>query len=273
MIRVSGLFLHPVKSLRGFPVDRANVDDLGLEGDRRFLVIDDAGKFLTQRTVPRMARVATALCEEFLHLSEQDAGSITVPLAPDTRADLRPVTVWRDSGMLAEDCGDDSAAWLGGVLGVPCRLVRIGPDFRRPVTRDHARPGDLLAFADGAPLLVTTMASLDELNRRIRGNGGDPVMMDRFRPNLVLEGTEPFAEDHWSTLEIAGVRFRSAGPCDRCVVTTADPLTGQRGKEPLATLAKFRRDPDSPSSVLFGVNLIQESKSGQIAVGDPVRIA
>lgn len=270
MIRVAALFLYPVKSLRGTPVPTAVVDELGLAGDRRFLVVDPDGRFITQRTVPRMALVSTSLSGGRLHLSTDGAGSISVGIPSDPSAQALPVSVWSHSGLQAEDCGEEVASWLSDVITTPCRLVRAGAAFHRPVTRDEARPGDRFSFADGAPLLVTTTASLDDLNRRIVDSGGESVPMDRFRPNLVIEGTEPFAEDHWKGLDIAGVHFRATGPCDRCIVTTTDQLTGQRGKEPLKTLATFRRDPHEPSSVLFGLNLIQESKSGSLAVGDPV---
>lgn len=272
MIRVAALYLYPVKSLRGTPVPTAAVDDLGLAGDRRFLIVDHAGRFITQRTVPRMARVATSLSDGLLHLSAEGAGSISVAIPSDPYATILPVSVWSQAGLQAEDCGEETATWLSDAIKTPCRLVRAGAAFHRPVTRDEARPEDLLSFADGAPLLVTTTASLNDLNRRIIAGGGAPVSMDRFRPNLVLEGTEPFAEDRWAGLDIAGTRFRATGPCDRCIVTTTDQLTGQRGKEPLKTLSTFRRDPQEPTSVLFGLNLIQESKSGHVAVGDPVEI-
>ncbi len=273
MIRVAGLYLYPVKSLRGIAVESAEVDALGLAGDRRFLVVDGSGRFVTQRTVPRMALVSTALSNGFLHLSAENHGSMKVPTPSDPAARILPVSVWSHHDLLAEDGGDDAADWLGQVLGMHCRLVRIGPAFHRELTRDGARPGDLLAFADGAPLLVTTHASLDELNRRIRSHGGQPVPMDRFRTNLVLEGCVAFDEDRWTHLDIAGVRFRASGPCERCLVTTTDQQTGQRGKEPLKSLAVFRRGENDPSSVVFGVNLIQETKSGRVTVGDPVTVA
>ena len=258
MIRVAGLYLYPVKSLRGIAVESAEVDALGLAGDRRFLVVDGSGRFVTQRTVPRMALVSTALSNGFLHLSAENHGSMKVPTPSDPAARILPVSVWSHHDLLAEDGGDDAADWLGQVLGMHCRLVRIGPAFHRELTRDGARPGDLLAFADGAPLLVTTHASLDELNRRT---------------NLVLEGCVAFDEDRWTHLDIAGVRFRASGPCERCLVTTTDQQTGQRGKEPLKSLAVFRRGENDPSSVVFGVNLIQETKSGRVTVGDPVTVA
>lgn len=272
MIRVASFFLYPVKSLRGIPVATAVVDDLGLEGDRRFLVVDPDGRFITQRTAPRMALVSTSLSGGLLRLSAEGAGSVSAGIPSDPSAPTLPVSVWNHEGLLAEDCGEEVASWLSEVLATSCRLVRAGAAFDRPVSRDEARPGDHFSFADGAPLLVTTSSSLDDLNRRIVGTGGAPVPMDRFRPNLVLEGTEPFEEDRWAAIDIARVRFRATGPCDRCIVTTTDQLTGQRGKEPLKTLATFRRDPQDPSSVLFGLNLIQESKSGRLATGDPVAI-
>ncbi len=270
MTTIASLHLYPVKSLGGFSINVAEVDALGFVGDRRFLVVDETGRFLTQRTVPQMALVATALSDGFLTLAAEGFGNVSVPLAPDPTAPTVTVSVWSDADLLAEDCGSAVGAWLTNVLGTPCRLVRIGLAFQRPVVRGTAHPGDRFSFADGAPLLVTTTASLQELNRRLAANDGEPVPMDRFRPNLVVDGGEPFAEDHWSALDVAGIRFRAAGPCARCLVITADQFTGQRGKEPLKTLTTFRRTvPDSPS-VHFGVNLIQESKSGFVHVGDPV---
>ncbi len=270
MITIASLHLYPVKSLRGFSVNVAEIDALGFVGDRRFLVVDETGRFITQRTVPQMAIVATTLSDGFLTLTAEGFGNISVPLAPDPTAPTVAVSVWSDDGLLAEDCGSAVGAWLTNVLTTPCRLVRIGPAFRRPVERGTAHPGDRFSFADGAPLLVTTTASLQELNRRLAATDGAPVTMDRFRPNLVLDGGAPFAEDYWSALDVAGARFRAAGPCSRCLVITADQFTGQRGKEPLKTLTTFRRTVLDSPSVHFGVNLIQESKSGLVRVGDPV---
>lgn len=273
MIRVAALFLHPVKSLRAFPVDSAGIDELGVAGDRRFLVVDESGTFLTQRTLPGMARVAAGLTADSLILSAEGAGRLTVSRSSDPAAPLREVTVWRHGGLLAEDCGEEAADWLGDLLGCRCRLVRIGERFHREVTKDAARPGDLVSFADAAPLLVTGEASLAELNRRIVANGGEAVPMDRFRPNLVLSGGDPFAEDSWERIRIGLVVLRNAGRSDRCVMTTTDQQTGARGREPLRTLATFRRNPDVPGAVCFGTNFIQETKSGTIRVGDVVEVA
>lgn len=269
-MRIHSLHIYPVKSLRGCDLASVEIDELGFVGDRRFLVVDRQGTFLTQRTNPTMATVSTGLSEESLTLSADGHGSISVPRASDPHAPLVPVNVWRDSNLLAEDCGNDVAAWLGHVLGQRCRLVRVGGRFHRPVPKDAAQAGDLVSFADAAPILIASTASLDELNRRIRANGGEPVPMDRFRANLVIEGSsEPFAEEEWPALRIGDMCLRTAGPSVRCIVTTTDQHSGQRGVEPLRTLATFRRVAGG-NAVCFGVNFIQESKSGRLTVGDPV---
>ena len=270
-MRVAGLFIYPVKSLRGCAVPAATVDALGFAGDRRFLVVDDAGKFLTQRTHARMALVDTRLAGDSLTLSADGAGAVTVSTKPDAAAPLRTVSIWKHEGLLAEDCGPAAAEWLSAFLGQSVHLVRIGPKFHRPVLKKAAHPGDLFAFNDGSPVLVVSEASLDALNDRIQENGGEPVPMNRFRPNLVLTGCAAFAEDAAPVLRLGDVVLRNAGKSDRCIVTTTDQLTGERlGKEPLRTLATFRRDPADPSSVYFGANFINESKSGTIRVGDAV---
>jgi uncharacterized protein YcbX len=271
MPRVTGLFLYPVKSLRGHAVSVAEFDALGFAGDRRFLVVDATGKFMTQRTVPRMACVDARLSGSWLTLSAEGAGSVAVPRNPHEDAPLRMVSVWKSEGLQAEDCGPAAAAWLSAYLQQKCSLVRIGPKFSRPVLKSAARPGDSVTFADACPFLAISEASLAQLNDRIQENHGDPVPMNRFRPNLVLADCEAFAEDAWTRVRIGDAVFRNAGPSTRCIVTTTDQLTGERtGKEPLKTLATFRRDAADPTDVNFGVNLIHETKQGTIRVGDPV---
>lgn len=270
-MRVAGLFIYPVKSLRGVALPAADLDALGFAGDRRFMIVDDTGKFLTQRTHARMAQVNTALADGRLTLAADNAGSVSVPTRPDATAPLRAVTIWKHDGLLAEDCGFEAAQWLSDFLGQAVHLVRIGPKFHRPVLKSAAQPGDLYAFNDGAPLLVVSEASLAALNDRIQENGGEPVPMDRFRPNLVLTDGPAFAEDTAPSLRIGSAVLRNAGKSDRCIVTTTDQRTGERGREPLRTLATFRRDPAlDPTAVYFGVNYINESKRGTIRLGDAV---
>jgi len=271
-MRLAALHIYPVKSLRGLRVESAEIDGLGAVGDRRFLVVEAAGMFLTQRTVPRMALIGAFLSDGYLDLRCEGHGSVRVRRAPDPEAPLVPVTVWSSTGLQAEYCGDAAANWLSAVLRFPCRLVRIGPAFNRPVKGATAASADQVTFADGYPFLVASVGSLYDVNRRIDEAGGTAVAMNRFRPNLVVEGCEAYAEDRWKRIRIGGVVLRSAGPCARCIITTTDQLSGARGKEPLRTLSTYRRDPAVPTHVNFGQNLIHEAKSGVIREGDPVEV-
>ena len=281
MLRLSALYVHPVKSCRGIAVPTAAVDEFGLAGDRRFLVVDAAGRFLTQRTLPRMALIETALTAECLILSASSSDSVRVPLQPPTqnpeRKTLNPepitVTVWKDT-VTADDCGDKPASWLSNFLGLPCRLVHAGAAYTRPIP-PHKIPSPLalgpmpahaVSFADAFPFLLISEESLADLNARLAA----PLPIDRFRPNLVVSGAAPYAEDTWSRFRIGDVVFHGATRCSRCVVTTTDQVTAERAPEPLKTLASYRRDADG--AVMFGRNLLHETKTGRLAVGDTVEL-
>jgi uncharacterized protein YcbX len=268
---LSGLFIYPVKSLRGFAVPSAEIDALGLAGDRRFLVVDENNGHVTQRQLPRMARISAALSAETLTLSAEGASPLRVPRR-ERNAPLRTVSIWKSHGLLAEDCGDEAAKWLGDFLEAKCRLVRIGEKFHRPVLKAAAQPGDLFHCGDAAPFLVLSEASVANLNDRIVARGGSPVPMDRFRPNLVVSDCDAFEEDTWTRFRIGDVVFRTAGNSTRCVVTTTDQLTGERGKEPLLTLAAYRRNAKDSTDVDFGQNVIHETKTGSVRVGDAVEV-
>ena len=268
-MHVTGLFIYPVKSCRGISLSHASLDSLGLVGDRRFLIVDADGKFITQRTHLALIQIGTALDSTYLTLSHPKLPPLRVPLTAATDADtpppvLRSVSVWSTRGLQAEDCGPAANAWISEALGQHAHLVRIGSAFHRPV----GDLGDATGFADGYPLLVISEASLANLNDRLLERGDDPVPMDRFRPNLVISGSDAFAEDTWPRLRVGDATFRSAGPCARCIVTTTDQLTGARTPEPLRTLATYRRDLVKSANVNFGQNLINESKSGLIRIGD-----
>jgi uncharacterized protein YcbX len=273
MIHLSGLYRYPVKSLRGCAVPTAEIDALGLAGDRRFLVVDETGRFRTQRTLPRMALIATALDAGSLTLSADGAGAISVPTASDPDAPRRVVSVWKSERLQAEDGGELAAAWLTDFLGEKSRLVRIGRDFERPALKPSAVTGDRLNFADAYPFLIVSEASLAELNDRLVAQGEAAVPMNRFRPNFVVTGCPAFAEDTWQRLKIGEVTLRAGGPCGRCVMTTTDQETAERGLEPLRTLAKYRRNAGDPTNVDFGQNLFHETKTGTIRVGDRVHVA
>ncbi len=262
-LQLSDLYIHPVKSLRGLAVPRARVDRFGLHGDRRWMVVDANDRYLTQRERPQMARIATRLNGELLSLSLPGLPPLTVPPCED--GPPREVTVW-DDRVVARDCGEDAAEWLSEALGTDCRLVYFPAQGERQVDTQYARPGELTAFSDGFPLLLITQASLDDLNSRL----AEPVEMRRFRPNLVIAGSEPYAEDQWRRLRIGDLTLRLVKPCSRCVIPTIDPATGQRHPEvePLRTLGEYRR---RDNAVYFGQNVIAEGE-GELAVGMPVEV-
>lgn len=264
MITVASIHLYPVKSARGVAVKQATCDDRGFAGDRRFLVVDPAGRFLTQREVPRLALIQAVRRGNRLGLAAPGRVPLTLPReAPD--GVVCDVTIWRDA-VRAVDLGEAAARWLSAYLDRPVRLVGAGAAFRRPLRHAAAQPEDEVAFQDQHPLLVLSEASLAELNGRLR----DPVPLDRFRPNLVLRGTAPHAEDSWLRIRIGGTVLRAAGPCTRCVVTTTDQQTLARSAEPLRTLATYRRD--RHGGVCFGQNYIHETKRGSIRVGQSVTV-
>ena len=261
---VSTIVRYPVKSCAGQAIERAELDAYGIVGDRRWLIVDPNGIFLTQRDAPELALVRPELREDGLSLSAPGTDTIDVPI--DLDGPTLDVQVWNDR-CRGVDQGDDAAAWLSGYLGTPHRLVKMTSDFERSVDADYAvSTDDAVSYADGFPFLLATTGSLDELNRRL----ASPVPMDRFRPNFVVSGADPFEEDAWATLRIGGVTFHVVKPCARCVVTTTDQATGERGMEPLTTLATFRRGENG--KVYFGQNLLHQPKTGEIEVGDAVEI-
>lgn len=268
-MHLSALFIYPVKSLRGCSVTTCGVDALGLVGDRRFLVVDEKGSFLTQRAVPKMALIDTALSGSRLTLSFRGHGVMDVSTEPDSTAPILNVSVWRSSGLQAEDCGDAAARWLSAALATPCRLVRIGERFCRPVVKSAQ---DMVSFADAYPFLLLGESSVSDLNDRLAAQGAETLSIDRFRPNLVFSGGEAYAEDRWTRFRVGEVTFRTSGPCARCVITTIDPQTAERGVEPLRTLAGYRRNPADPSEVCFGQNAVHEIKSGTLRLGDAVEL-
>jgi uncharacterized protein YcbX len=247
------------------------VEPWGLAGDRRWALIDDGGKVVTQRQQPRLALAAAELVPGGgVRLSAPGMDPLTVP-EPRPLGTV-PVQIFGDKveGVLAED--GSAHTWCSDYLGADVRLVHMDdPATRRPVDPEYARPGETVAFADGFPLLLTTSASLDALNSLIAQ--GDrpaegPLPMNRFRPNVVVQGTTAWAEDDWSHITIGEVAFRVAKTCGRCVVTTTDQGTAARGKEPLVTLGRHRR---IGGQLVFGQNLVPLS-TGTIRVGDPVTV-
>jgi len=260
MERVSQLVIYPVKGCRGVPLASVVPDARGLSGDRRWMVVDASGRFLSQRRDPRLAlvRVRLGLAGTVL----ETPGLPPLSLPERAEGPLREVEVWDDRGP-ARDAGPAASDWLSRHLGREAHLVALDPSFERTASPEYA-PGAPLAFNDAYPVLVIGEASLDELNRRLER----PLSMGRFRPNLVVSGNLPFAEDGWRRIRVGKAILRLVKPCTRCVATTVDQDTAETGLEPLRTLATFRRWKDG---VIFGQNAIIE-RLAPIRAGDPVEV-
>ena len=257
MITVASLHVYPVKSCRGFEQTEARLTEAGLEHDREWMIVTPEGRFVTQREQPRLALIATRLDDRGLHLAAPGAPDITVPF--DFEGEPVEVTVWRDR-CRAHDQGDEAARWLAGFVRRPLRLVRFDPAHRR--LSDPAWTGGVDAasrFSDGFALLAISLASLADLNARLAA----PLPMNRFRPNLVLDGLPPYGEDSLGDLASGAVRLRRVKPCTRCSITTTNQATGVvEGDEPLRTLKTYRWDA-TLRGVSFGQNLIVVSGAGE----------
>ena len=262
---VSQLWVYPVKSLKGIRLEASRVTARGLAHDRRFVVVDADGVFLTQREFPAMATVWTEIAGGELRLSAPAFDEVAIPLEPPAGEALG-VEVW-NSHTPAIAPSPEADGWLSEVLGRACRLAYMPESTRRESNASHAGPGRLVGYADGYAHLVVSEASLAALNARL----ARPVTMDRFRPNIVLAGTGAFEEDAWTDFEAGTARFRMAKPCGRCQVTTTDQSTGEvTGPEPLATLAAWR--PSEAFGARFGMNAVTLSE-GDLRVGDEARPA
>jgi len=265
MPTLSSIHVYPLKSASGIAPNEADVERRGLAGDRRWMLVDGDGTFLSQRSHPRLALIGVKRTDEGLRLTAPDQESIDV-VQPGASVERRTVTVWGDA-VEAALASDAAHAWCAAFLETDVRLVYMPEASRRAVDAEYAtRDDDVVSFADGYPLLLTTTASLADLNDRLDA----PLPMDRFRPNVVVDGTAAWAEDAWRRIRIGAVTFRAVKPCGRCAVTTTDQQTAARGKEPLKTLATFRRGADT-GMVYFGWNLIPEAP-GRLRVGDAVDV-
>jgi len=258
---VTELYVYPLKGAAGIALTAARLDAFGIEHDRRWMIVDGDGEFITQREHPQLALLATAIEHDALVLA-CGAGTVRLPLQPGGGA-RRAARIWNDT-VEAADAGDDAAALVSTHLGRDLRVVHMPDDVLRQVDTTYARSGDRASFVDGFPLLLIGQGSLDELSRRI----GEPVSMRRFRPNVVVAGAVPHAEDAWRRITIGDVEMEVVKPCARCNVPTVDPGTGETGVEPLRTLARYRR---VSNKVFFGQNVIHRGR-GTIAVGDSVRV-
>lgn len=264
-MRLSEINIYPIKSLAGISLETATVEDRGLAFDRRWILVDENQRFITQREYPVMASIDVIIDGGKLRAAK---GSTSIEISlEDLPTEVVIAKVWTSS-VKSRTYGDEVNQWFSSVLGTKCRLVAMPGDAKRIVNPFYAvrKFKDMVSFADGYPFLLIGQSSLDELNSRL----AVPVPMNRFRPNFVVEGSERFAEDAWKKIRVGDSIFHVVKPCARCVITTVDQTRGEKvGKEPLKTLATYR---NKNGKVLFGQNLIAEGAGGTVKVGDKVQI-
>lgn len=259
---LSQIYVYPVKSLAGFRVEQWPVDKTGLRYDRKWMLVDVEGQFLSQRRLPKMALIKTRIADNRLCLDAPGQTGIALPLQSDDGDDVA-VEIWKDR-CVAKTTSPRADEWLSRFLDHPCRLVYHPDDRIRKVDPDYAADSDQTAFSDGFPFLIVSEASLQALNQAMNLD----LDMVRFRPNLVVADCESYAEDRWRQISINEISFRLPKPCSRCSVPTIDPETAQTGKEPLTTLSRLRL---WQNKVYFGQNALHDG-SGVLTVGSQVRI-
>ncbi|MBK6470895.1 MAG: MOSC N-terminal beta barrel domain-containing protein [Betaproteobacteria bacterium] len=275
LCRVGALFLHPVKSCAGIALTQGLLVETGIEFDRAWMVVDEHGEMLTQRELPRMALIQPTLRHGDVVL--RAPGMLALHLMLDTVEAPTRVRVW-DDVVRAYDMGPLAAQWFSDFLGTKLHLVRFDPEEQR--LSDPQWAGDVQArntFADGYPLLVTNSASLADLNERLAARGATPVTMQRFRPNLVLDGLPAYDEDHLHEIDIATdegtVTLRLVKPCTRCSIPNIEPASAETGSEPSATLAGYRTDARMHGGITFGMNaVIVQGVEHTLRVGQAVNL-
>ena len=262
-VRIEALYVHPVKSCAGIRLPSAQLDARGIRWDRRWMVVDADGRFITQREEPRLALAKTCLGRDGLRLESPGIGSVDVPYKPAAGSERVTVRVW-DDDCEAVRIGGAAREWLSALLGIEASLVFMPDETVRPVDSAYASAGSRVGFADAFPLLIVGRASFDDLAARV----AEPLVIERFRPNLVVEGSAPYAEDGWQRIRAGEIEIDLVKPCSRCAITTVDPATGATGHEPLRTLATYRK---VGSKVMFGMNAIHAAP-GALAEGDPIEV-
>lgn len=262
MLTISEINIYPIKSLGGISLNAAEVTDRGLKYDRRWMLVDENNRFLTQREHPQMALLKVNIKSEGLLVAHYLKGQVVIPLEPNHNTGQQ-VVIWDDTckGVFVSD---DLDSWFSDVLGFKCRLVHMPEDTHREIDQRYAPKGLITSFSDAYPFLIIGQASLDDLNGRL----AEPLPMDRFRPNIVFTGGEPFEEDLMDHISIADIDFYGVKLCARCVMTTVNQQTAVKGKEPLKTLASYRF---KNNKILFGQNLIHKN-TGHIQIGDTINV-
>ncbi|KLT64338.1 MOSC domain-containing protein [Pedobacter sp. BMA] len=262
--QLSEIYIYPIKSLGGISLTESAIAETGLFYDRKWVLIDDTGTFITQRKYPQLSLLEVSITAENLTVAHKENPTlrITFPIAKTTGKPI-PVTIWDD---LTEGIEVDKSVsdWFSGFMNMPVRLVSMPEQARRIVDPKYAAHQEIVSFADGYPCLMIGQASLDQLNEKLE----TPVLMDRFRPNFVFTGGEPHAEDAFDSFEMGSISFSAVKPCARCVLVTVNQQTATKSAEPLKTLAGYR---SLNNKIMFGQNLLHKG-SGIIKVGMEIKI-
>ncbi len=279
-MKISGIFIYPIKSLKGISLESSPVEKRGLQYDRRWMLVNEVGEFFTQREFPKMATISTEIKENGLQVSAENFEDLAISFESEESGKTVKVRVWQSvcDALVTEKSVNE---WFSEVLQTNCKLVYMPESSERSINKSFDKNNDIVSFADGYPLLVIGENSLNNLNEKL----ADKIPMNRFRPNLIVSGSAPFAEDSWVKIKIGETVFRSSKPCARCVITTIDQKEGVfTGKEPLKTLAAYRMAKDvfpenyaeldlDKTAVLFGQNLIAENFGEIVKIGDKIEIS
>lgn len=262
---VSEIYRYPIKSCRGHRLEYSNLDRFGIVGDRRCMLIDDKGRFVTQRQLAKLTMLVPELHSDRITITHKESA---IEINLEGLSEQRLASVWKDT-ITVLDAGDEISQWLSEELNRSLRLVYMPEVCDRLVDNHYAKNNQTVSFADGFPILLTTQSSLDLLNSRLLS----PIPMDRFRPNIVIAGCDPHAEDNWGKIRIGTVEFEVAKPCSRCVIPSIDQITGDKNNEILERLREYRLGRDK--QIYFGQNLLYKYDADSVAtisVGDVVEV-
>lgn len=263
-LKLADIFIYPIKSLGGISLQTVKVEQRGLQFDRRWMLVDKNGMFLTQREYPQMALLQVNIKDDTLEVSHKikNIPNLQLPISNLPSSNSIVVNIWNDV-VIAKNVSRDADMWFTEVLNLDCHLVFMDEDSDRQTDTKYFPEPKQVSFADAYPFLIIGQESLNELNKKLK----EPLLMNRFRPNFVFSGGEPFIEDTWKDFMIGELKFRAVKPCSRCVIPTINPDTAEKGSEPLETLAKFRK---VGNKVMFGQNVIGFVE-GIVKVGDKIK--
>jgi len=261
---LSEIWIYPIKSLAGIRLQRAIVKQKGLIYDRRWMLVDESGRFLTQREHPEMSQFHLTMDNgQLTILNKLSDQSIVLNLEGEKSGESLPVIIW-DDAVEANEVSLAFSQWFSDQLKMKCKLVFFPETNVRLVDPDYAIKNEQVSLADGYPFLIVGQASLDDLNKRLK----EPIPMNRFRPNFVFTGGLPYEEDTWGKFSVGKNKFVGLKPCSRCVLTTVDQQTGKKGLEPLATLATYRK---AGNKIYFGQNLVAINYD-EVQEGDEIEL-